>query len=137
MSSCCGFCWTPTIRGAHKPHLPSRVEPSPFWFWYWYGYTMYRPNPTYKPKVDVPAQSGKPPTIPGAEFAKNIARHWENFKQLCSQLRKIRQFHSSCQAASKPPACPQQSRLRCACAACACACACVSCACACAGGGVG
>ena len=48
-------------------------QPSPFWFWYWYGYTRYNPHPTYTPNVDAPAKAAKPPQIPGAQFADNIA----------------------------------------------------------------
>ena len=48
-------------------------QPSPLWFWWWYGYTIYHPHPAYTPNVSAPAQSGPPPTIPGAEFANNIA----------------------------------------------------------------
>ncbi len=51
----------------------SVFQPNPLWFWWWYGYTTYHPHPTYTPNVNVPAQSGKPPAIPGAEFANNVA----------------------------------------------------------------
>ncbi len=114
-------------------------EPSPLWFWYWYGYRHYNPHPTYQPNVNVPAQSGKPPTIPGAEFANNIATSVEQTSS--NIVANIEKF-----AASIVPPPPQVKTSHdpskhgadcvCACHACACACACVSCACACAGGGV-
>ena len=53
-------------------------EPSPFWFWYWYGYRHYHPKPTYEPNIKTPSQGAKPPTIPGADFADNIATAVEN-----------------------------------------------------------
>src|SRR4030043_455293 len=52
-------------------------EPNPLWFWYWYGYTHYNPHPPYKPNIAAPLQSAKPPAIPGAEFANNIAMSLE------------------------------------------------------------
>jgi len=111
-------------------------QPDPLWFWWWYGYTTYHPNPTYKPNVQAPAQSAKPPAIPGAEFANNIATSVE--KTSNNFVVSIEKFAN----AIVPPA-PKASHepahhgadCVCACAACACACACVSCACACAGGG--
>ncbi len=48
-------------------------EPSPFWLWYWYSYQHYHPKPTYKPNIKTPTKAAKPPTIPGADFANNIA----------------------------------------------------------------
>ncbi|MCW4019505.1 MAG: hypothetical protein NWF00_12650 [Candidatus Bathyarchaeota archaeon] len=129
----------PNYQGRTQTTFTTRTfEPSPFWFWYWYGYTMYRPNPTYTPNVDVPAQSGKPPTIPGAEFANNIATSLE--KTSSNIVVSLEKFADAIVPA-KPPQSHQPARSKadcvCACAACACACACVSCACACAGGGVG
>jgi hypothetical protein len=114
-------------------------EPSPFWFWYWYGYSHYNPHPTYTPNVDAPAKAAKPPTIPGAQFADNIATAVE--KTSSNIVTDIEKFANAIlpmqpQKASHTPA-PHKSGCVCACAACACACACVSCACACAGGGVG
>jgi hypothetical protein len=130
----------PNYQGRTKTTFTTRpFEPSPLWLWYWYGYTHYRVNPNYTPNIDSPAQSGKPPTIPGAEFANNIATSLE--KTSSNIVTNIEKFAN----AIVPSKTPQQSRQPahnkagcvCACAACACACACVSCACACAGGGVG
>ena len=114
-------------------------EPSPFWFWYWYGYRHYTPHPTYTPNVDAPAQAAKPPSIPGAQFADNIATAVE--KTSSNIVTDIEKFANAIlpmqpQKASHAPA-HRDADCVCACAACACACACVSCACACAGGGVG
>jgi hypothetical protein len=114
-------------------------QPSPFWFWYWYGYTHYNPHPTYTPNVDTPAQAAKPPAIPGAQFADNIATAVE--KTSNNIVTDIEKFANAIlpmqpQKASHTPA-RRDAGCVCACAACACACACVSCACACAGGGVG
>jgi hypothetical protein len=114
-------------------------EPSPLWFWYWYGYSHYNPHPTYKPNVNAPAQSDKPPAIPGAEFANNIATAVE--KTSSNFVVSIEKFANAIIPAQTPKASHQPARhdagCVCACHACACACACVSCACACAGGGVG
>jgi len=115
-------------------------EPSPLWFWYWYGYQHYQPHPTYKPNVEMPAQSGKPPTIPGADFANNIATAVErtsgnivaNMERFANAIMPV---PAGGEASSEPT--HGGASCVCACAACACACACVSCACACAGGGVG
>ena len=114
-------------------------EPSPLWFWYWYGYRHYSPRPTYKPNINAPAKAAKPPTIPGAEFANNIATAVE--KTASNIVTDIEKFANAIipvqtQKASHAPA-SREAGCVCACAACACACACVSCACACAGGGVG
>lgn len=111
-------------------------QPNPLWFWWWYGYTTYNPNPKYKPNVNVPAQSPKPPVIPGAEFANNVATAVERTSS--NIVLNLEKFANSI----LPPA-PKVSHepartgadCVCACHACACACACVSCACACAGGG--
>ena len=111
-------------------------QPQPLWFWWWYGYTIYHPHPTYQPNISVPTQSGKPPAIPGADFANNIATSLE--KTSSNIVVSLEKFAN---AIVPPP--PQASHQPahhkadcvCACAACACACACVSCACACAGGG--
>lgn len=114
----------------------SVLQPNPLWFWWWYGYSTYHPHPTYKPNIEVPIQSGKPPTIPGAEFANNIATAVENTSN--NIVVNMEKFASSIlpspPKASHDPAHPKADCV-CACAACACACACVSCACACAGGG--
>ncbi len=113
-------------------------EPDPLWFWYWYSYRYYYPNPTYKPNIKIPAQGQKPPTIPGADFANNIATAIENSAN--NFVVNIEKFANSIIPASpkssKQPV-QQKAKCVCACATCACACACVSCACACAGGGVG
>jgi len=111
-------------------------QPSPMWFWWWYGYTIYHPHPTYKPSIPAPAQSAKPPAIPGAEFANNIATALENTSN--NIVTNIEKFANS--IVPPPPKASHQPARKgsgcvCACAACACACACVSCACACAGGG--
>ena len=114
-------------------------EPSPFWLWYWYGYQHYHPNPTYKPNVETPTQSAKPPTIPGADFANNIATAVENTSNnIVANLEKFANAILPMPAAksSTEPARHEASCV-CACATCACVCACVSCACACASGGVG
>jgi hypothetical protein len=131
----------PNYRSRTETAFRDRVfEPSPFWFWYWYGYHYYHPNPTYTPNVNAPAQAAKPPTIPGAEFANNIATAVE--KTSSNIVINIEKFANAIIPAS-PPAKASHEPARhgaecvCACAACACACACVSCACACAGGGVG
>jgi len=114
-------------------------EPSPFWLWYWYGYQHYNPHPTYKPNVEIPAQSVKPPTIPGADFANNIATAVEktsnnfvvNLERFANAILPMPQAKASSEPARHGAGCV------CACASCACVCACVSCACACASGGVG
>jgi hypothetical protein len=114
-------------------------EPSPYWLWYWYGYQHYNPHPTYKPNVEAPAQSAKPPTIPGADFANNIATAVEgtanniviNIEKFANAIIPMPTAKASNEPAHHGATCV------CACAACACACACVSCACACASGGVG
>lgn len=112
------------------------ITPNPLWFWWWYGYTTYHPNPTYSPNVNVPAQSGKPPAIPGAEFANNVATAVESTSN--NIVVNLEKFANSilppAPKASHEPA-RKGADCVCACHACACACACVSCACACAGGG--
>jgi hypothetical protein len=130
----------PNYRSRTETTFRDRAfEPSPFWFWYWYGYHHYNPHPAYKPNVDAPAQAAQPPTIPGAEFANNIATAVE--KTSSNIVVSIEKFANAIipvqtQKASHAPA-RHDAECVCACAACACACACVSCACACAGGGVG
>jgi hypothetical protein len=114
-------------------------QPSPLWFWYWYGYSHYNAHPTYKPNINAPTQAANPPTIPGAQFADNIATAVE--KTSSNIVTDIEKFANAIlpmqpQKASHTPA-RREAECVCACAACACACACVSCACACAGGGVG
>ncbi len=114
-------------------------EPSPFWLWYWYGYRHYHPRPTYEPNIKTPSQGAKPPTIPGADFANDIATAVENTSN--NIVTNLEKFANSILPMAPPkssrnPA-HHKSSCVCACAACACACACVSCACACAGGGVG
>jgi len=115
-------------------------EPSPLWLWYWYGYQHYHPNPTYKTNVENPAQSARAPTIPGADFANNIATAVEKTSNnIVANLEKFANAIIPMPAAAKASSEPAHhgASCVCACAACACACACVSCACACAGGGVG
>jgi hypothetical protein len=130
----------PNYRGRTETTFNNRAfEPSPFWFWYWYGYRHYNPHPAYSPNVDAPNQASKPPTIPGTEFANNIATAVE--KTSSNIVVNIEKFANAIipiqtQKASHAPA-PRGGGCVCACAACACACACVSCACACAGGGAG
>jgi hypothetical protein len=127
----------PNQKAKTETAFQNRVfQPNPFWFWWWYGYTSYHPNPTYKPNVQAPTQSGKPPAIPGAEFANNIATTLE--KTSNNFVVSIEKFANSIvpppPKASHEPA-HHKADCVCACAQCACACACVSCACACAGGG--
>jgi len=130
----------PNYRSRTETTFRDRAfEPSPLWFWYWYGYHHYNPHPTYKPNVDAPTKAAKPPTIPGAEFANNIATAVE--KTSSNIVTDIEKFANAIipiqtEKASHVPA-RREAGCVCACAACACACACVSCACACAGGGVG
>jgi len=115
-------------------------EPDPIWFWYWYSYRYYSPNPTYKPNIGIPSQGQKPPKIPGADFANNIATAIE--KSANNFVVNMEKFANSIiptgpkQKSSNQPV-QQKAKCVCVCATCACACACVSCACACAGGGVG
>lgn len=128
----------PNQRARTETVFRDRVfVPNPSWFWWWYGYTTYHPHPTYSPNVNVPAQSSTPPTIPGAEFANNIATAVENTSS--NIVLNVEKFANSilppAPKASHEPA-RQGASCVCACHACACACACVSCACACAGGGV-
>jgi hypothetical protein len=114
-------------------------EPSPFWFWYWYSYRHYHPNPTYKPNIKAPTEAAKPPTIPGADFANNIAKAVENTSNnIVTNLEKFANAivpRPTAKSSTRPA--HHGSSCVCACAACACVCACVSCACACASGGVG
>ena len=115
-------------------------EPSPLWLWYWYGYHYYHPHPTYRTNVEAPSQAGKAPTIPGADFANNIASAVEKTSNnFVVSIEKFANAIVPAAAASKASHEPARhgAKCVCACAACACACACVSCACACAGGGVG
>ncbi|MFB3888731.1 MAG: hypothetical protein ACE14S_04505 [Candidatus Bathyarchaeia archaeon] len=130
----------PSYRSRTENAFQTRAfEPNPLWFWYWYGYTHYSPRPTYQPKIDAPAQSAKPPSIPGAEFANNIATSLE--KTSGNIVANLEKFANSIIPAKPSQASHEPARhganCVCACATCACACACVSCACACAGGGVG
>jgi hypothetical protein len=130
----------PNYRSRTETMFRDRAfEPSPLWFWYWYGYHHYNPHPTYKPNVDAPATAAKPPTIPGAEFANNIATAVE--KTSNNIVVNIEKFANAILPMPPPQTSHEPARhgaeCVCACHACACACACVSCACACAGGGVG
>jgi hypothetical protein len=115
-------------------------EPSPFWLWYWYSYRYYHPKPSYEPNIKAPTQAAKPPTIPGADFANNVATAVENTSnKIVTNLEKFANAIVPMPAAAKASTQPAHHRSSCvcACASCACVCACVSCACACAGGGVG
>jgi hypothetical protein len=131
----------PDVRMRTQTVFKDRAfEPSPMWFWYWYGYSHYNPHPTYTPNINAPAQAAKPPIIPGADFANNIATSLE--KTANNIVVNVEKFANSIlpappsSKASHEPA-RHGATCVCACHACACACACVSCACACAGGGVG
>jgi hypothetical protein len=126
----------PNQRGRTETVFRERdIQPNPLWFWWWYGYSMYHPHPTYQPNVGAPAQSGKPPAIPGSEFANNIATAVEGTSNsIVVNLEKFANAIVPPPKASHEPA-RHGADCVCACAACACACACVSCACACAGGG--
>ncbi len=131
----------PNYRARTEATFQNRVfEPNPLWFWYWYGYSHYHPHPTYTPNINTPMQAAKPPAIPGAEFANNIATAVE--KTSNNIVLSIEKFANAILPAPPPtkashaPA-HHDADCVCACHACACACACVSCACACAGGGVG
>lgn len=130
----------PNYKSRTQTAFSGRIfEPSPLWWWYWYGYQHYDPHPAYRPNIETPTQSAKPPTIPGADFANNIATSVE--KTSSNIVVSLEKFANSILPSgggksSTEPAHHGASCV-CACAACACACACVSCACACAGGGVG
>jgi len=130
----------PNAKARTETAFRDRVfEPNPLWLWYWYGYSRYSPHPTYQPDIGAPTQAAKPPTIPGAEFANNIATAVENtsnnivvnLEKFANSILPFQPGKSSTQPAHHGADCV------CACATCACACACVSCACACAGGGAG
>jgi hypothetical protein len=131
----------PEYQGRTSTAFHDRAfEPNPLWLWYWYGYIHYHPNPTYKPNVETPAQSGKPPTIPGSDFANNmVSAIGKTSNNIVVNIEKfanaIVQAPPAARASHEPA--HHGATCVCACAACACACACVSCACACAGGGVG
>jgi hypothetical protein len=131
----------PNYRARTETAFQNRAfEPNPLWFWYWYGYSHYHPHPTYTPPLGTSAPTAKPPTMPGAEFANNIATAVE--KTSSNIVLNIEKFANAILPAPPPtkashePA-HHEAKCVCACHACACACACVSCACACAGGGVG
>jgi hypothetical protein len=129
----------PKLSDRTRTVFTNRVfEPDPLWFWYWYSYRYYYPNPTYKPNIKVPSQAQKPPTIPGADFANNIATAIENSANnfVVSMEKFANAIVPGPKKSSGQPV-HQKAKCVCACATCACACACVSCACACAGGGVG
>jgi hypothetical protein len=130
----------PNVKGRTETAFSNLAfEPSPFWLWYWYSYRHYHPKPTYTPNIKAPNQAAKPPAIPGADFANNIATAVENTSNnIVANIEKFANaiVPTSTPKSSKNPA-HHKSSCVCACAACACACACVSCACACAGGGVG
>ena len=115
-------------------------NPNPMWFWYWYSTGHYQPQTPNKSITKPPTSTQKAPSIPGADFANNIATAVENSAN--NIVVSLEKFANSIlpppptQKTSKQPA-HTKAKCVCACAACACACACVSCACACAGGGVG
>ena len=130
----------PNYRSRTKTAFRDKVfEPTPFWFWYWYSYRYYHSKPTYQPNIKTPTKSAKPPTIPGADFANNIATAVEKTSNnIVTNLEKFANAivpTPTAKSSTKPA--HHRSSCVCACAACACVCACVSCACACASGGVG
>jgi hypothetical protein len=131
----------PNYRARTETAFQNRIfEPNPLWFWYWYGYQHYHPHPTYTPPIGTPTPTAKPPTIPGAEFANNIATAVE--KTSSNIVLNTEKFANAILPAPTPTKASHEparngAECVCACHACACACACVSCACACAGGGVG
>jgi hypothetical protein len=129
----------PDVGARTETAFRGRVfEPSPLWLWYWYGYSHYMPHPTYTPSVNVPAQGGKPPAIPGADFANNIATAVENTSNgIVVNLEKFANAIVPSPPKSSSEPAHHDAACVCACHACACVCACVSCACACAGGGAG
>jgi hypothetical protein len=131
----------PNYKTRTQTAFESRAfEPSPLWLWYWYSYQHYNPHPTYKPNIEAPTQAAKPPTIPGSDFANNIATAVETTSNnIVVNLEKFANAIVPAPVAAKASHEPARhgSSCVCACAACACACACVSCACACAGGGAG
>ncbi len=130
----------PKYRAKTEAAFRNRTfEPGPLWLWYWFGYQHYHASPPSVPQ-DIPSQSQPPPTLPGAEFADNIATAIESTAN--NFVANIEKFANAVLPATTPPKTShkpahQSSGCVCACAACACACACVSCACACAGGGAG
>lgn len=116
-------------------------NPNPMWFWYWYSTGSYQSKTPNKSITKPPTSTQKTPTIPGADFANNIATAVENSAN--NIVLSLEKFANSIlpppptkTKTSKQPV-HRKAGCVCACAACACACACVSCACACAGGGVG
>jgi hypothetical protein len=113
-------------------------QPNPLWLWYWYGYSHYTAHPTYEPNIQTPAQSAKPPVIPGADFANNIATAVESTSNnIVVSLERFANAIIPGPAKSSSQPVHHNADCVCACHACACVCACVSCACACAGGGAG
>ncbi len=131
----------PNYKGRTETSFQTRVfQPNPLWFWYWYGYTHYHPHPTTQPIPGPPSPTAKPQSLPGADFANNIATSVE--KTSNNIVGNLEKFANAIvppppQAKASHQPARQGADCVCACAACACACACVSCACACAGGGVG
>jgi hypothetical protein len=131
----------PDVQNRTKTVFYDRpFQPNPMWLWYWYGYQHYYSHPTYQPNIQNPAQSpAKPPTLPGADFANNIATSLEQTSNnIVVNIEKFAKsiVPTSPQKASSEPV-HHDATCACACHSCACVCACVSCACACAGGGVG
>jgi hypothetical protein len=129
----------PNVKARSETAFRTRpFEPSPLWLWYWYGYQHYSPHPTYTPNIQTPAQSAKPPAIPGADFANNIATAVENTSNnIVVNLERFANAIVPGPGKSSSQPVHHNADCVCACHACACACACVSCACACAGGGAG
>ncbi|HEX9862233.1 MAG TPA: hypothetical protein VGB11_03005 [Candidatus Bathyarchaeia archaeon] len=131
----------PNYRARTETAFHNRIfEPNPLWLWYWHGYHHNHPHPTYTPPIGTSAPTAKPPAIPGAEFANNIATAVE--KTSSNIVLNIEKFANAILPAPPPTKASHEparhgAECVCACHACACACACVSCACACAGGGVG
>ena len=115
-------------------------NPNPMWFWFWYSTGPYQQKTPNKSITKPPTPTQRAPSIPGADFANNIATAVENSAN--NIVVSLEKFANSIlpppprEKTSKQPA-HTKAKCVCACAACACACACVSCACACAGGGVG
>jgi hypothetical protein len=117
----------PKLSDRTQTVFTNRVfEPNPLWFWYWYSYRYYHPNPTYKPSIKLPAQAQKPPTIPGADFANNIASALENSaNNFVVSMEKFANAIVPVSPQRKSSSQPVHQKAKCVCA------------CACAGGGVG
>ncbi len=99
----------------------SVFQPNPLWFWWWYGYTIYHPHPTYTPNINVPAQSGPAPAIPGADFANNIATAVE--KTSNNIVVNLEKFANA--IVPPPPKASHEPARKGADCVCACACMCL------------